>query len=934
MASDPNGKRLYLLDAMALAYRSHFIFINRPLVNSKGENTSATYGFTSALLKLIEDHKIEHIAVVFDAVDEGGTFRDEMYEDYKANREPPPDELIDNIPRIKQVIEAFDIPVFEIAGVEADDVIGTLARKGEEDGADVVIVSPDKDFQQLLSERVTLFRPAYRGEEFDPITVERFREKWGVEPHQFIDIQALWGDSTDNVPGVPGIGEKTARVLIQEYGSVEELLKHAGDIKGKRAREGLLEYPEQARLSKELVSIKTDLDIDLDWAEVHQARPNAPLIRRAFEDLEFSTLLRRTERILGLQAKETGQGSLFSAPVASSDAAPPSELKEVDRSDSEFVLVADVDRLDRLISEFKNVDKLFVDVLLTDADNPMEAAVVGCAVGRTLNENGSGHVKAAYIPLPLPDGLESQEVLERMRPLLESEATKVGHNLKPMFVTLGRSGVHVSGEVFDTMVSHYLCAPEQPHAFEAVVAGTIGKKAATLEALTGKGRSRKALVDVPPAELADLLCERMLLLVELVERLSAKMKEDGLDDLSRNLEFPLVKLLGEIEQTGIRVDTSVLSEISESMRVQLGELEQQIFAAAEGEFNIGSPAQLGEVLFEQLGLPVISKTSTGKASTKESVLQELATQHALPALVLDWRELSKLKSTYVDALPALVNPETGRVHTSFNQTVAATGRLSSQHPNLQNIPIRTARGREIRRAFVAGRGMRLLSADYVQIELRILASMADDPGLKEAFASGRDIHTATAARMFGIEPDAVTRTQRSRAKEVNYGIPYGISAFGLAQRLRCPRAEAQELIDGYNRSYAKVAGFLARQVERVREIGFAETLMGRRRYIPEINARNRVQRAAAERIAFNMPIQGTQADMIKVAMLSIQEQVQNRSLDSRMLLQVHDELVFEVAAGEEDELQDIVKSRMIDALPLEVPVEVELSIADNWLDAH
>lgn len=931
MANNKDRKRLYLLDAMALAYRSHFIFISRPLVNSKGQNTSAAYGFTSALLKLIEDHKIEHIAVVFDVLDEGGTFRDELYDEYKANRDPAPEELIENLPRIKQVVEAFDIPVFELGGVEADDVIGTLARKAEEEDADVVIVSPDKDFQQLISDRITLFRPAYRGEDFDPITVDSFKSKWGVEPIQFIDIQALWGDSTDNVPGIPGIGEKTATKLIQEYGSIENLLEHAADVKGKRAREGLLEFPDQARLSKELVSIKTDLEVTLDWAELHQARPNAALIRQAFREFEFNTLLRRTERILGLNDAGAVQPSLFSTQgpagdIPGGDVGGGSESATVELTDPDVQqdVVTSREKLAKLLEQVSGINRLAVSILLTDDANPMDAGVVGVALGN--------NAKQWYVPLPLMDGTATADVLETLRPLLESDVPKVGHDLKPGLVALRRAGVRLGGELYDTMIAHYLCAPEQPHDLARVAATEIGVRVPPLADLLGSGRAKKSIVDLAPGDIAGVVSAGVATAEQLADALSDRMKKDGVGDVAESMEFPLIRVLADVEQTGILVDTAVLSEISEDMRVQLGQLETEIFAAAGEEFNIGSPAQLGEVLFERLGLPVISKTSTGKASTKESVLQELAAQHELPALILDWRELSKLKSTYIDALPALVHPETGRIHTTYNQTATATGRLSSQNPNLQNIPVRTARGREIRRAFVAEDGYQLLAADYVQIELRILASMSGDRGLKEAFEQGVDIHTATAARMFGIEPDDVTRAQRSRAKEVNYGIPYGISAFGLSQRLRCSRAEGQELIDGYNKSYADVAGFLRKQVESVREKGYAETMLGRRRYIPDINARNRVQRAAAERIAFNMPIQGTQADMIKLAMIAIHKRL--ASLRSRMLLQVHDELVFEVAAGEEESLQELVRTEMINALPLDVPIEVELSIADNWLDAH
>jgi DNA polymerase-1 len=556
----------------------------------------------------------------------------------------------------------------------------------------------------------------------------------------------------------------------------------------------------------------------------------------------------------------------------------------------------------------------------------MSAAIVGFAV------SFSGY--ARYVPIPLPDGTANERVYDAMRRMLGSDVLKVGHNLKPALVTLGRIGIEVDGPIFDTMVAHYLCAPEQPHSIEAVVRGLLGLRVPSTRDLLGSGRTKREVADVAASDIGAVACGQAHAAVAMMELLRKQLAADHLDEVADRIELPLIRVLATVERTGVRVDTGILAEISGEMRVQIDELERNIYVAAGCEFNIGSPAQLAEILFERLGLPVLSKTSTGKASTKELVLSELAAQHELPALILDWRELSKLKNTYVDALPALVNPETGRIHTSYNQTVAATGRLSSQNPNLQNIPVRTARGREIRKAFVPEPGWLLLAADYVQIELRILASMSADPGLRAAFERGLDIHTATAARMFGIEPDEVNRTQRNRAKEVNYGIPYGMSAFGLAQRLRCSRAEAQELIDGYRQSYRQVAGFLARQVELVREKGYAETLLGRRRYIPDINARNSVQRAAAERIAFNMPMQGTQADMIKLAMIAIQARLDSEGLTARMLLQVHDELVFETPPDEVDGLSSIVRSEMTGALPLEVPVEVEISVAGNWLDAH
>lgn len=914
--------KLYLIDAMALAYRAHFIFINRPLRNSKGHNTSASYGFTSALLKLIEDHNIEYAAVVFDAVDGEGTFRDEMFEEYKAQRDPAPEELLDNIPVIKDVVEALDIPVLEVSGVEADDVIGTVACQAGELGAEVVIVSPDKDFQQLLTKNISMFRPAYRGEAFDPVTDKSFREKYGVEPQQFIDILALMGDTADNVPGVPGIGEKTAMKLVQEYGDVESIIEHAADLKGKRAREGMLNHAEDARLSRELVTIKCDVELEYEWEELHRRTPDIAEVKALFDELEFRTLYSRVEKIFHKDiARDSGaQSDLFS----SKDAIPATS-GDTD-IDVDYRLLDSVEDCLQAFETLREQERLSISTYCSASD-PMLGELIGISLSA---EEGVAY----FIPLAGPSSVSMATVANPLGDVIASADRLVGHNLKRDIIGLNRSGISISGPYFDTMVSDYLLSPDQPHDLFRVARKYLGVQVTDEDALLGTGRNRISYLDLDRTVFLKYACEAADIAGRLFGPLKNNLAENDLDSVAEEIEFPLIGVLARIELTGITIDPDVLRTISDEMSGDLETVEAKIFELAGEEFNIGSPAQIGSILFDKLELPVISKTSTGKPSTKETVLTELATEHELPALILDWRQLSKLKNTYVDVLPDLANPETGRIHTEFNQTVAATGRLSSQNPNLQNIPIRTERGRSIRRAFVPAKGMKLMSADYVQIELRILASMSDDPGLIAAFESGDDIHTATAARVFKIDPEDVTRQQRSRAKEVNYGIPYGISAYGLSIRLRCPRSEAQELIDQYHESFPGVSHFLNTQIERARDLGYAETLLGRRRFVPRINARNRNERAAAERIAVNMPIQGSQADMIKIAMLRIDERMQKETLDSKMLLQVHDELVFEVASGEEKLLTDLVKGEMIDALPLKVPVEVDLNIADNWLDAH
>ena len=917
-------KTLYLLDAMALAYRAHFIFISRPLINSKGFNTSATYGFSSALIKLIEDHRIDHMAVVFDVMGEGGTFRDELYEDYKGHRDPPPEELIANLPHMKRVVEAMDIPVVEVEGVEADDVIGTLARQAASEGVEAVIVSPDKDFQQLIDKHITQFRPAYRGEEFDPITEESFREKYGVEPIQFIDILALMGDSADNVPGVSGIGEKTAMKLIAEYGSVENLIEHADDLKGKRAREGMQNEADMALLSKKLVTIKTDVPLDLGWDDFLCKAPDLAQLRKLFEELEFNRLYDRMERILAPKAEKNSQpqvvegeqGGLFDD----------GGLRSYDGERSEYRMMSTMDDVRKAVSQLTGRFPLSFDTETTSTD-PMLASLVGMSFSVESD-------KAVYIPTPLPDGTPTQEVVKIVAPLLEADGEKIGQNVKYDWIVMARHGVRVQGSFFDTMVAHYLIAPEEPHGLDALARREMGYQTIPISSLIGKGKDARSMRDVPPADVSPYACEDADITLQLATILRPRLGESGVEDLANELEFPLVPVLSRMELEGIELDRSVLAELSERTAEDLAELERQIHEAAGEEFNIGSPAQIGVILFEKLGLRVVEKTSTGKPSTKESVLTELASEHELPAMILDWRELAKLKSTYIDALGDLVHPETGRIHTSYSQTTAATGRLSSSNPNLQNIPIRTARGREIRRAFVAPQGHVLMSADYAQIELRILASLAGDEAMKQAYRDGEDIHTSTAARVFGVSPEEVTREQRSKAKEVNYGIPYGISAYGLSNRLRCSVSEAQELIDTYNRSFPAVASFLVEQVEKARELGYAETMLGRRRYLPDINAKNRNVRSAAERVAVNMPIQGTQADMIKRAMIHIDRILQSGSWKSRMLLQVHDELVFEVPLDEVDRMKEMVTREMAEALPLEIPIDVTVGTGANWLEAH
>lgn len=927
---DDSDRTLYLLDAMALAYRAHFIFISRPLINSDGQNTSASYGFTNSLIKLLRDHEVEHLAVVFDAVGEEGTFREELYDDYKAHRDPPPDELLQNLPYIKQIVRALDIPVLEEPLVEADDVIGTLARRAEADGARVVIVSPDKDFQQLLSPQVCMYKPSRSGSDFDVVTADTFREEYDLEPRQFIDMLALWGDSSDNVPGVPLIGEKTSAKLLREYGDVENLIAHADDVGGKRGQ-NLAEYADQARLSRKLVTIKTDVDVPFDWHVLRRHEPDVDTLRALFQELEFESLWDRVAETVGAGSGDGAPAGDSSAPASSADPAlsfdfgPYEEVVTLDEDEVEYNIVLSRSELESFVNKLDEQEELALDTETTSTD-PMMASLVGCSFSW---EAGA----ATYVPTPLPDGTPTDDVLDLLRPALAGTAL-VGHNLKYDLIVLERHGLRLEGPTFDTMVAHYLIAPEEQHSLDAVARKYLSYRMVPIEELIGSGKEQVSMRDVAVEDAGPYACEDADVTWRLRDVLAAELEEGGLLEIARDMEFPLVRVLATMEQYGIRIDADVLRQTSEELESELEAIEERVYALAGESFNLNSTQQLGAVLFEKLELPVVAKTSTGRPSTKESVLEELSTEHEIPGLILDYRSITKLKGTYLDSLGELVHPETDRIHTSFNQTRTATGRLSSSNPNLQNIPVRTAMGRQVRKAFVPEEGWTLLAADYAQIELRILASMSGDEAMEETFRRGGDIHTDVAARVYGVAPDEVTRDQRRKAKEVNYGIPYGVSAWGLAQRLRTSIKEAQELIDQYRRSYPGVSRLLAELVEKARSRGFAETLLGRRRYVPDIDARNSNRRSFAERVAVNMPIQGTQADMIKLAMIRIDRRLQEAGFQSRMLLQVHDELVFEVPPDELEALRAIVREEMEGALPLNVPVVVEDDTGDNWLDAH
>ncbi len=924
-----HDRTLYLIDAMALAYRSYYVFISRPLINSKGFNTSASFGFTNSLLKLVEEHQMDHVAVVFEG--EGVNFRNEIYPDYKANREEQPEEITGNLPFIRRIVEAFDIPVLEAPGVEADDVIGTLAARAAGEDAEVVIVSPDKDFKQLLGPRVSIFKPARQGESFDPITDASFREETGLDPLKFIDMLALMGDSSDNIPGVPGIGPKTAVKLLQKYESVENLIDHADELTGKRAREGMQNHAEDARMSKKLVRIRTDCDVGVDWHQLRRQKPHREKLEGLFRELEFNSLLRRVQDdgvFFSFDGQEGGKTAAQKIidPLKAVDFGAFEETCAYDSEQAEYVIIRNRFELDQLAESLAQKDRFALDTETTSTD-AMMASLVGASFSW---ERGKGF----YVPSPLPDGTSEQEIITLLRPALTSDAEKIGHNIKYDMTVLAQHGVEVGGPIFDTMVAHYLLSPDAGHSLDDVALDCFNYRMKPIEDLIGKGLDQLTMRDVLIEEAGPYACEDADIAFCIADGLKRALEVVELDKIAYEMEFPLVRVLTDMERRGIRVDEDMLGELGAMLDKELEVLQRDILVLAGESFNINSTQQLGEILFEKLGLPVKTKTSTGKPSTKESVLKDLAVEHPMPGMILDYRELAKLQSTYVSALVALVHPVTGRIHTSFNQTVAATGRLSSSDPNLQNIPVRTETGREIRKAFVPKVGWMLMSADYVQIELRILAAMSGDENMKEAFARGEDIHTDAAARIYGIKPGAVTREQRRKAKEVNYGIPYGISPWGLSRRLRLPMGEAKKLIDTYNRSYPAVARYLNAQVETARRMGYAETLLGRRRYLPDLRSKNARSRGFAERAAVNMPIQGTQADMIKIAMVRLRERLLDEKFESRMLLQVHDELVLEAPEGELDAVRELVREEMAGALDLDVPIAVDIGVGGNWLAAH
>ncbi len=904
------AERLFLIDGSAFAYRSFFA-IRNVLANSKGQPTNAVYGFTRVLLKILRENDPSHIAVVFDAP--GKTFRDEMYKDYKATRQGTPEELICQLPLIDEVVEAFGIPLLRVPGVEADDVIGSLALRAKEDGLEAVIVTGDKDALQLVGDGVTVFDP-YKGDEGMWYGPEQVKERYGVYPDHVVDVLALMGDSADNVPGVRGIGEKTARTLLEKYGDLEGLYAHIDELKGKQ-RERLEEDREQAFFSRELVKIRTDVPLEVCPDHCRRQPLDRERLVHTFTRLEFESLLH--EFLPDAQTVE----------------------------ETDYRLVLTEEELEKVIAEAKAAPRFALDTE-TDSQFPMRANLVGISLS---TRPGTGYyIPVGHVPEAMrlsegpeelfPDreieGLSRETVLERLRPLLEDPRyPKVGQNVKYDLIVLERAGVKVSGIVLDTMVASYLTDPSRMrHNLDEICLHYLKRKMIPISDLIGKGSKSVTFDKVPIERACGYACEDADITLRLAEIFETLLRERGLESLFREVEVPIIDVLKRMELAGVSIDLEVFGRLREELGQRLKALEADIYERAGERFQINSPKQLQEILFNKLGLKPVRKTKTGY-STDVDVLEVLALEHPLPELILEYRGLDKLRSTYVEALPKLIHPETGRIHTSFNQAVAATGRLSSSDPNLQNIPVRTDIGKRIREGFIpGGTDRKLISADYSQIELRILAHLSNDPHLKAAFLEDLDIHRDTAARVFDVPPEGVTPEMRRRAKAVNFGVIYGISSFGLARGLKITRAEAQQFIDEYFRQYPGVNSWINDTLRRAKEEGFVTTLLNRRRYVADLNSRDVNTRRAAERIATNTPVQGSAADIIKLAMIRVDEYLQGTG--ARLLLQVHDELLIEAPQAKADAVAGRVRQIMEEAIDLDVPLKVDVGIGDNWAEIH
>ncbi len=923
-------KRLFLLDAYALIYRSYYAFIKNPRINSKGINTSAILGFVNTLEEVLKKENPSHIAVGFDP--QGPTFRHEAYEQYKAQREETPEVIRYSVPIIKEIINAYNIPILEVPGFEADDVIGTLAKLAEKEGFDTYMMTPDKDYGQLVSPHIFMYRPKFGGD-FEVLGPEEIKAKYNIQsPEQVIDILGLMGDSSDNIPGCPGVGEKTAIKLITDFGGIENLLAHTEELKG-ALKNKIEENRSQIEFSKFLATIRTDVPLAFDEKSLRREPVDSEKLRPIFEELEFRNL---TERVLGNQPmaaapKRAAQPSLFDQtpePEPEEKSIPETAFTDISSTPHKYHLVDTAEKMWDLAALLACAPAFAFDTETTGID-PMSVELVGMSFAMKEHE-------AYYIPIP-EDRTKAHETVNIFKSALENpKSLKIGQNIKYDYIVLHNYGINVKGDFFDTMVAHYLLQPEQYHNMDYLANIYLKYKPVPIEELIGpKGKKQLSMRQVPVEEVCRYAAEDADVTLQLKNRLEKELAAEKMEKLFYEIEMPLTRVLADMEITGVNVDIEELKSSSDLLTRRLGELEQEIYQLAGTTFNVSSARQVGEILFERLKIDEkAKKTKTGQYSTTEEILEKLRSRHPIVGKILDQRGIRKLLSTYINALPELINPKTGKIHTSFNQTVTATGRLSSSNPNLQNIPIRDNEGREIRRAFVPDPGCVFFSADYSQIELRIMAHLSGDRHMIEAFREGSDIHAATAAKIYKIPIDKVTSDMRRKAKTANFGIIYGISVFGLAERLNIPRSEAKTLIDGYFESYPQIKEYMNRSIEVAREKGFVETICGRKRMLPDIHSHNSVVRGYAERNAINAPIQGSAADIIKIAMIRIARRLEEGQLKSRMILQVHDELNFNVPAEELEQVKAIVREEMENAYSLQVPLLADCGTGANWLEAH
>ncbi len=925
-------KKLFLLDGNALVYRAHFAFINRPLINSKGLNTSAITGFVRSLWDILQNQKPTHIGVSFDV--SSYTFRHDFFPEYKANRDAQPEDISVAFPYIREIIKGFNIPIVELEGYEADDLIGTLSKQAALEGFTVFMVTPDKDFSQLVSDHIFLYKPSRQGNGVDIWGVEEVLKNWNIQRvDQVTDMLGMQGDSVDNIPGIPGIGPKTAAQLLGKYDSLENLLQHTGELKGKQ-KERVETYSEQGLLSKKLATIDTNSPVRFDEKDFRLSEPNREMLAELFKELEFRTL---SQAILGPSTPGPGQQQdLFGNAVKSKTGtrstpkAPALADHNIKNTQHDYQLVDSNSALERLISTLESQESFCFDTETTGID-ANEAKIIGLSF--------SCEAKTGFwVPVPDDEG-ETQRILDFFKPVFENpEITKIGQNLKYDALLLKWYGINLRGAYLDTMIAHYLLEPEMNHSMNYLAETYLNYEPMKIETLIGKkGIKQITMRQADPKKVAEYAAEDADITYQLYEHLFKELKDNELEKLYFDIEEPLIKVLADLEYAGVNLNQSLLERYSRDIQEIILEIESKIYKQAGTHFNIGSPKQVGEILFDRLRIPYRwRRTKSGQYSTDEDKLTELAKSYEIVAEIMQHRMFSKLKSTYVDALPLMVNPKTGRIHSSFNQALAATGRLSSNNPNLQNIPIRTPEGRKIREAFVPrSPEYILLSADYSQIELRLIAEISNDEAMLEAFQKGQDVHRATAARVFEVPYEEVTDDQRRNAKTVNFSITYGAGSTNLSRQLGIKRKEATELIKQYFKQYQGLKRYMEQTVEFAREHGYVQTLLGRRRKLRDINSRNGMLRSAAERIAINTPIQGTAADMIKMAMIKIHAEMKERKLQSKMILQVHDELVFDVYKPELDEMRDMIEYQMKNALPdLKVPILVGMGTGSNWLEAH